>query len=97
MTDIPAASPDFFKPFLFRLLAQVALDDEPVPIFDEDAKILRSIIAGIHNTKKYRRSSIESRVGRSPVEILTSKQWPELIELLEERGFWVEQTAKEVA
>jgi hypothetical protein len=95
--DILTAAFGSFQPFLFRFLAQIALDDKPVPIFDEDAKILRSIIAGIHNTKKYRRSSIESRVGRSPVEILTSKQWPELIELLEERGFWAEQTAKEVA
>jgi hypothetical protein len=56
-----------------------------------------SLIQLYLNTKKYRRSRIESRVGRSPVEILTSKQWPELIELLEERGFWAEQTAKEVA
>ena len=56
-----------------------------------------SLIQLYLNTKKYRRSRIESRVGRSPVEILTSKQWPELIELLEERGFWAEQTAEEVA
>ena len=56
-----------------------------------------SLIQLYLNTKKYRRSRIESRVGRSPVEILTGKQWPEFIELLDERGFWAEQTAKEVA
>jgi len=40
------------------------------------------------NTKKYRRSRVEYRKGRSPVEILTGEQWPEFIDLLEERGFW---------
>ena len=48
------------------------------------------------NTKKYRRSRIASRVGRSPVEILTGEQWPEFIELLEERGFWAEDAAKKL-
>ncbi|MBE6101260.1 MAG: hypothetical protein E7200_04055 [Selenomonas ruminantium] len=49
-----------------------------------------SLIQLYLNTKKYRRSRLESRVGRSPVKILTGKQWPEFIELLEERGFWAE-------
>ena len=40
------------------------------------------------NTKKYRRSRVKSRKGRSPVELLTGEEWPELIDLLEERGFW---------
>ena len=40
------------------------------------------------NTKKYRRSRVKSRQGRSPVEIMTGESWPELIDLLEERGFW---------
>ena len=40
------------------------------------------------NTKKYRRSRVEYRKGKSPVEILTGEQWPEFIDLLEERGFW---------
>ena len=49
------------------------------------------------NTKKYRRSRIASRVGRSPVEILTGEQWPEFIELLEKHGFWHEDAAKKIA
>ena len=40
------------------------------------------------NTKKYRRSRVKSRQGRSPVEIMTGESWPELIDLLEERVFW---------
>ena len=49
------------------------------------------------NTKKYRRSRVEYRKGRSPVEILTGEQWPEFIDLLEERGFWKKSITKEAA
>ena len=56
-----------------------------------------SLIQLYLNTKKYRRSRIASRVGRSPVEILTGEHWPEFIELLEERGFWAERAARKVA
>ena len=49
------------------------------------------------NTKKYRRSRIASRKGRSPVEILTGESWPELIDLFEERGFWSTTKATEIA
>ena len=49
------------------------------------------------NAKKYRRSRVESRKGRSPLELLTGKPWPEFIDLLEESGFWDKDTAKQVA
>ena len=49
------------------------------------------------NTKKYRRSRVESRKGYSPVELLTGQPWPELIDLLEERGFWAEGQLSKVA
>ena len=49
------------------------------------------------NTKKYRRSRIKTRKGHSPVEILTGEPWPEFIDLLEERGFWSRNTAKQIA
>ena len=42
------------------------------------------------NTKKYRRSRVADRKGRSPVEILTGEEWPEILDLLEQRGFWNE-------
>ena len=49
------------------------------------------------NTKKYRRSRIASRKGRSPVEILTGESWPEIITLFEERGFWDKCKTKKIA
>ena len=49
------------------------------------------------NTKNYRRSRVESRKGYSPVELLTGQPWPELIDLLEERGFWAEGQLSKVA
>lgn len=49
------------------------------------------------NTKKYRRSRVKSRQGRSPVEILTGEEWPELIELFEMRGFWSYCPSEKVA
>ena len=49
------------------------------------------------NTKKYRRSRVESRVGHSPLEILTGEQWPEFIDLLEERGFWSVGVSNKIA
>lgn len=49
------------------------------------------------NAKKYRRSRVESRKGHSPLELLTGKQWPEFIDLMEEYGFWDDDTAEQVA
>ena len=49
------------------------------------------------NTKKYRRSRVKSRQGRSPVEILTDEEWPELIELFEKRGFWSDGISEKAA
>lgn len=34
------------------------------------------------NTKKYRRSAIDSRVDKSPIELLTGKEYPDFFELL---------------
>lgn len=49
------------------------------------------------NTKKYRRSRVDSRKGHSPVELLTGETWPDFIDLLEERGFWARCTVREIA
>ena len=49
------------------------------------------------NTKKYRRSRVDSRKGHSPVELLTGKPWPDFIDLLEERGFWAKCTDVKIA
>ena len=49
------------------------------------------------NTKKCRRSRVKSRQGRSPVELLTGETWPELIGLLEERGFWADSKPRKIA
>lgn len=56
-----------------------------------------SLIQLYLNTKKYRRSRVDSRKGHSPVELLTGKPWPDFIDLLEERGFWAKCTAMETA
>ena len=34
------------------------------------------------NTKKYRRSRIADRVGKSPIELMTGKEYPEFLEAL---------------
>ena len=34
------------------------------------------------NTRKYRRSEVDSRVGKSPVELMTGKEYPDFFELL---------------
>ena len=49
------------------------------------------------NAKKYRRSRVEARKGRSPLELLTGKPWPEFIDLLEEYGFWDKDTTEQIA
>ena len=56
-----------------------------------------SLIQLYLNTKKYRRSRVDSRKGHSPVELLTGETWPDFIDLLEERGFWARCTVREIA
>ena len=34
------------------------------------------------NTRKYKRSRVKERIGKSPLELLTGKQWPEFLEIL---------------
>lgn len=52
-TDILAAIFDFFKLSTFCFAApQITLYDEPRTIFNQDAKVLFSVIAGIHSNQE---------------------------------------------
>jgi len=42
------------------------------------------------NTKKYRRSRVPGRQGKSPIELMTGEDWPEILGILEQEGFWDE-------
>lgn len=35
-----------------------------------------------HNTRKYHRSRVAERIGKSPLELLTGKEYPEFLEAL---------------
>ena len=53
VTDVLTASLHFFEPLILLLgLAEVALDDEPGTVLDQDPQVVGGIIAGIHTDEQ---------------------------------------------